>query len=242
MLRGEEPAEIDGNLFIDRLVGAEIRYITRAQWQDREQIMQGIAAELTGKGRKSYIIPEGASNVLGSVGYIDAVREMAGQAAERFLGIDYIVNATGSGGTQAGLIMGCSLHMPRAKVLGFNVCDDAEYFRKKINGLIRDTEKYFNVSFNLPRDAVRVMDGYVGKGYAISSDKELDMIQQVASATGIILDPVYNGKAFFGLVKEVEKGSLPGDKTYIFLHSGGIFGLFPKKREFKFQAYHLQVE
>jgi D-cysteine desulfhydrase len=239
VLRGEEPPEIDGNLFIDRLLGVEIRYITRAVWNDRLAIMEEIALEKKKQGRESYIIPEGASNALGSVGYVHAVQEIKAQLVERNEEIDYIVTATGSGGTQAGLIIGCRLYLPNVKVLGFNVCDDEAYFRNKIGELIGDTEERFGTSFSISDDDIAIADGYVGRGYAISRDEELMLIHDVARRTGIVLDPVYNGKAFYGLTKELEKGRLhTGRKsrpaTILFLHTGGIFGLFSKKKEFHF--------
>jgi D-cysteine desulfhydrase len=239
VLRGEEPPEVDGNLFLDRLVGAEIRYITRAQWADRLAIMEEIALEKRKQGIIPYCIPEGASNALGSVGYIDAVREIKDQLSDLGEKVDYIVTATGSGGTQAGLIMGCRLSMPDTRILGFNVCDDEAYFRSIIGKLVSDTEERFAVSFSVGHDDIAIIEGYVGRGYGISTDEELALIHDVARKTGIVLDPVYNGKAFYGLFEEMKKGRfLTGMKnrpaTVLFIHTGGIFGLFPKKKGFHF--------
>ncbi|MDQ7822430.1 MAG: D-cysteine desulfhydrase family protein [Candidatus Eremiobacteraeota bacterium] len=234
VLRGEEPAEIDGNLLLDRLLGASIIYISRSQWSERMSLMEEIGASLARKGRKAFIIPEGASNALGSVGYIEAAREISRQCAGEQKEFDYIVCATGSGGTQAGLIMGCRLYLPRTGVVGFNVCDDAEYFQNRITSLISETESLYGVPFNVRPEDISIIDGYVGRGYAINTGEELDLIGDVARSTGLLLDPVYNGKSFYGLLKEAQKGRFTRGSSILFLHSGGIFGLFPKKGEFSF--------
>jgi D-cysteine desulfhydrase len=234
VLRGEEPAEIDGNLFLDRLVGSQIRYITRSEWQDRDKIMEEIAEQCRKDGRHPYIIPEGASNGLGSMGYVKAVEEMADQCRAQQIRADYIINATGSGGTQAGMIVGSRLFMPGTGVMGVNVCNDEAYFREKISGLMREMLEMCPAGTTAGAEDINMLDGYVGRGYAMSRPEELNLIHDVARRTGVILDPVYNGKAFYGLMEECGKGTFQRGSNILFLHSGGIFGLFPKKREFTF--------
>lgn len=235
VLRGEEPEEIDGNLFLEKLAGAEIRYITRADWQDRDRIMEKIADELEREGRKACIIPEGASNALGSIGYVKAVEEIAGQCLKQGIKTDFIINATGSGGTQAGMIAGCRLFMPDTQVLGVNVCNDESYFMEKIAKLLRDMRSLTGIDTGAGERDIHILDGYVGRGYAISTPEELALIHDLASQTGVILDPVYNGKAFYCLIQECRHGRFSNSVNVVFLHSGGIFGLFPKKREFSFR-------
>ena len=236
VLRGEEPQEIDGNLFLDKLLGAEIRYITRAQWASRGALMQETGEKLAAAGRVPYIIPEGASNALGSLGYILAVQEIKEQLDRKGISIDCIISATGSGGTQAGLIMGTKQYMPEVGVMSFNVCDNEEYFRKRIGEIIEDAHQKFGGHYSLKKEDITVIDGYAGRGYAVSSLEELELITDLARRTGIVLDPVYTGKAFYGLMKEIEKGRFPDGSTVLFLHTGGIFGLFPKKSQFTFQG------
>ncbi|MGV8119452.1 MAG: D-cysteine desulfhydrase family protein [Candidatus Xenobiia bacterium LiM19] len=235
VLRGEEPEEIDGNLFLDKLAGAEIRYITRSEWQDRDRIMEKIADELEKESRKAYIVPEGASNALGSIGYVKAVEEIAEQCLKQAIKADYIISATGSGGTQAGMIAGCRLFMPDTQVLGVNVCNDESYFMEKIAALMRDMQSLTGIDTGAGERDIRIIDGYVGRGYALSRPEELRLIHDLARHTGVILDPVYNGKAFYCLMEECRRGRFNKSTTVVFLHSGGIFGLFPKKREFSFR-------
>ncbi len=234
VLRGEEPEEVDGNLFLDKLTGAEIRYISRAEWQDRDRIMAEIGREFEQKGKKVYIIPEGASNALGSIGYVKAMEEIAAQCVSQEIKANYIVIATGSGGTQAGLITGCRIFMPEMQVLGFNVCNDESYFREKIAGILKAMRSYTRIDTGGGENDIRIIDGYVGRGYAMSRPEELQQIYDLARNTGLILDPVYNGKSFYGMMEECRKGRFARGSNIIFLHSGGIFGLFPKKREFSF--------
>lgn len=239
VLRGEKPKEYDGNLFLDMLLGSDIRYITRNEWPCRDSIMERIGKELAKTSHTPYIIPEGASNPLGSAGYIFAIEEIKNQLLEKNIRIDYIVCSTGSGGTQAGLLMGSKLFMPEAKIIGFSVCDNEKYFKAKIRELIAGAEKKFNHDFFIKDEDITIVDGYMGRGYAVSRIEELELIHDVARRTGIILDPVYTGKAFYGLLEEIRKGRFGKNSSILFLHTGGIYGLFPKKSEFIFDRQAL---
>ena len=236
-LRTADPARpppVEGNILLDRLVGAEVRWITPEQYRARAEVMAAAAAELRAGGAAPYVIPEGGSNALGSWGYVRAVEELAAQlAALPPARRTTIVYAAGSGGTGAGLILGTRLCGLDAPVVGFNVCDDRDYFVRVIGDICAEAVRAWrlDVRFDRARD-VEIVDGYVGAGYAQSRPEELALLRDVARAEGIVLDPVYTGKAFFGLVTELGKrgpGAF-GDRI-IFVHTGGIFGLFPKAAE-----------
>lgn len=229
------PPPAEANILLDRMAGAEIVWITPEEYRRRAEIFEREADELKREGAHPYIIPEGASDPLGSWGYIRAADELAADIAALPGGADRpttILHATGSGGTAAGLILGAKLAGLKAVPMTVNVCDDEAYFVKVIGEICEGVIKEYNlhVDFDRSRD-VHVVDGYVGRGYAISAPDELKLIASVAAKEGIFLDPVYTGKAFYGMVKELEKNPGRFGERIIFMHTGGIFGLFPKAAE-----------
>jgi D-cysteine desulfhydrase len=173
---------------------------------------------------------------MGVWGYLHACKEI--KEAQKELGVvfDAIVCAAGSGGTSAGLELGKRLFDLEAKIWAVNVCDDEDYFRKQIHKLSIQTIERFDLPTSLKPDEIGIIDGYVGRGYALSRPEELDFILKVAKKEGIILDPAYTGKAFFGLYNELKKGRFENAKNILFIHTGGIYGLFPKADEIDFAA------
>lgn len=232
VLRNSVSASLEGNLFIDRLVGAELQYVTPEEYMHVDDVMQAIAEKLKTKGYKPYVIPEGGSNELGSFGYVKGMKELAGQLKSLKLRIDHIVVPVGSGGTYAGLLLGKFLYDVRAKIHGFNVCDDESYFLNKISGLLKNFQKRFDLDLKISKKDINIIDGYVGKGYGLSSQEEIDTLKKVARAEGIMLDPVYTAKAMFGLADQIRQNTFKASETILFIHTGGIFGLFPKKTLF----------
>lgn len=232
ILRNGVSASTDGNLFVDRLVSAEIQYVTPETYQKNMAVMQEAADLYKSKGRKPYIIPEGGSNETGALGYVLAAQEIAGQIRETKTKFHHIVLAVGSGGTHAGLLLGKYLYDLPAKIHGINVCDDREYFVKAIHELLEKMRKRFQLDVSISRDEINIIDGYVGKGYGLSSQEEIDAIKLVARTEGLLLDPVYTGKAMFGLCDLIKKGEFKKGENVLFIHTGGIFGLFPKKSLF----------
>ena len=233
VLRGEQPQIPDGNLLLDSIVGSEFRFITAEDYRDRVmEIMEQVAEDLKKIGRKPYIIPEGASDELGAVGYMHAVKEIKEQMDTFDIRFDAIVCATGSGGTQAGLIMGCKSHELNADIIGFNVCDDEAYFKTKIRQIIKRAEERFDCNFDIKKEDIKIIDGYVGLGYAMCRPEEGEFIKEFARLHGFFLDPVYTGKAMYGLYDQIKNHKIDQYKHLLFLHTGGIFGLFPKRELF----------
>jgi D-cysteine desulfhydrase len=227
------PPALEGNLLLDRLVGAEVVWITPDEYRRREEIFRRMSDELADQGRRPYVVPEGGSNALGAWGYVVCAEELAGDLAA--LGparTTTVVYAAGSGGTGAGLILGARLCGLDARIVGFNVCDDRGYFVSAIGGIVDDMirEHWLKVRFARERD-VEIIDGYVGRGYAESRPEELELIAQIARSEGIFLDPVYTGKAFYGMVSELKKSPGALGERIVFVHTGGLFGLFPKAGE-----------
>lgn len=234
ILRGEPQVPADGNLLLDRLVKAKIDYISPEEYSKRiDEIMHEKADELKSVGQKAFVIPEGASDELGAIGYVQATQEILNQLEEKNLNFDHVICATGSGGTQAGLIIGKLLFEWNVQIYGINVCDDEEYFIRKIGSIIDKATKRFDIPLSKGFRNINIIDGYVGKGYGLSSIKEIELICKVAQLEGIFLDPVYTGKAMMGLFDQIRKGKFGKGEKILFIHTGGVFGLFPHKFEFE---------
>ncbi|MGD8313691.1 MAG: D-cysteine desulfhydrase family protein [Syntrophobacterales bacterium] len=234
LLRTRDPANPPGlvaNILLDRLVGAEIVWLTFEEYGRRAEILAAEAESLQNSGRTPYVIPEGGSNAMGAWGYVRAVEELASDLATLPETEDQpatIIHATGSGGTTAGLILGVKLVGLNARVVGINVCNDRDYFLGVVGHICRtaiDTYQ-LNLPFSHEYD-IEIVDGYVGSGYGKAGSRELSLILEVARSEGILLDPVYTGKAFYGMSQELQlKPKVFGDRI-VFIHTGGIFGLFP---------------
>ena len=236
VLRSDEKPELEGNYLIDKIMGADIRIISSEDYRERRQeIMENILKELEAKGRKGYIIPEGASNGIGTFGYLACFNEILEQEKEHGIVFDTIVTAIGSGGTFAGLYLGNKLTNSGKKIVGINVCDTAEYFKERVSEILKEVKTYIpDTEFEISKDDMCIIDGYVGDGYAVSRTEELDFICDFAEAEGIVLDPVYTGKAMRGLYTEIKKGTFKDSKNILFIHTGGLFGLFSKRDQFGF--------
>lgn len=232
VLRSGNTTPADGNLFIDRLMGAEIEFLSEEDYPAVEQRMRTVAEEFAESGHKAYVIPEGGSNEIGSLGYVNAALEINEQLRAQNLSIDHIIVPVGSGGTLAGLIVGQALCNLPGQVWGINVCETPDFFERKIARITRGLAKKLEAQVELSRSDIEIIPGYIGKGYALSSQQELDVIKQVAKTEGILLDPVYTGKAMFGITSEIRKGRFKETDKILFIHTGGIFGLFPKKHLF----------
>ncbi|MDF2673507.1 MAG: D-cysteine desulfhydrase [Clostridiales bacterium] len=235
VLRGDKNTAPDGNHFLNLLLGADVRFISPEDYKNkRMEIMENIKKEFEDKGLKPYIIPEGASNGIGTFGYYVAMEEIIEQQKKMGIHFDGIVLAVGSGGTYAGLQLANKAFKNKGKIYGINVCDNEEYFVNKIYEIINESKKYYTEDISISRSDISIIDGYVGAGYAKSQPEELELISFIAKLEGLILDPVYSGKAMYGLIQEIKKGRFNGYKNILFIHTGGIFGLFPQKELFKF--------
>jgi D-cysteine desulfhydrase len=222
-----------GNLLLDQLLGAEIRMVSAADFGTRRDgIMTGILDELAASSRKGYLIPLGASNGIGSFGYFACMHEIAEQEKQLGFQFDRIVLAVGSGGTFAGLYHANHFMKRSTVVTGINIADDAQYFQDAIHGILKESFAYTGESFECRPGDFEIIDGYVGRGYALNQPDELRFIAELAALEGVILDPVYTGKAFRGMVEEIRKGRFDKDQRVLFLHTGGLFGAFPQNVEF----------
>lgn len=225
VLRGSEDSELEGNFFLDKLLGAKIRFVTSEEYSEsRMEIMEEIKENLKKEGHKAYIIPEGASNGIGSLGYCNAMEEILRQEEELGIKFDAIGVAVGSGGTYAGLYYANHVNNNDAVIYGINVCNDGDYFKGRVLELLKEISTYTGKEIHVSREDIDIIDGYVGKGYALSRQEEIEFIHRLAKQEGLILDPVYTGKAMYGLVEEIKKGRFDKHKNILFIHTGGIFG------------------
>ncbi|MGB5751103.1 MAG: D-cysteine desulfhydrase family protein [Desulfobacterales bacterium] len=225
------PPSADGNILLDRMAGAEIVWISPEDYKRRDEFMDREGASLEAAGRKPYLIPEGASNALGAWGYIRATQELVNDIANLPGGLNQactIITAAGSGGTSAGLILGAKMFELKARIVSVNVCDDRDYFVNAIGNICEKAIADYQIEVDLSRDTdIEILDGYVGRGYALSRPEELELLYEVARTEGMFFDPVYTGKAFFGMVQELKNNPTCFGERVIFIHTGGIFGLFP---------------
>jgi len=214
-----------GNLLIDKLLGARVTYITPKQYDKRMEIMNGYAEKLKHKGKKTYIIPEGGSNEIGALGYLDCMTEMADFIKQHK--IEAVYCAVGSGGTYAGLLLGKKLSKLTIDLNGIIICDTVAYFKERIWEICQAAIDKFNLSAKIMDKEINLIDGYVGKGYGIPYYEELKIIERLARS-GIILEPVYTGKAFYGMLGHLKKNRY---KKVIFIHTGGIFSIFAYSKD-----------
>ncbi len=222
-LRGKPGSDPTGNLLLDRLLGAAITFITPDQYRNRIDIMTRFARTL--KGKKPYIIPEGGSNGIGAMGYVDAMREMAGFIKRER--IEALYCAVGSGGTYAGLVLGQKLQKLDIDLNGVIICDTVKYFQEKIQAICDQAIRRFHLPVRVRPADLHLIPGFVGRGYGVPYPAEIRVIQRMARH-GIILEPVYTGKAFYGMERHLAKNRY---KKVLFLHTGGIFSVFAFNRE-----------
>uniref|UniRef100_A0A0V0IA23 D-cysteine desulfhydrase n=1 Tax=Solanum chacoense TaxID=4108 RepID=A0A0V0IA23_SOLCH len=221
---------LTGNLLVDRLVGAHIDLVSKEEYAKvgGEALTKMLKEKLLNEGRKPYVIPVGGSNSLGTWGYIEAIRELEQQLQHLSIEqkFDDIVVACGSGGTVAGLSIASMLSGLKAKINAFCVCDDPDYFYEYVQGLLDGITA--GVS---SRDIVSI-ETAKGLGYAMSTADELKFVKQVAETTGVILDPVYSGKAAYGMMKDMGENPRKWEgRKILFIHTGGLLGLYDKADE-----------
>lgn len=208
--------KIEGNLFLDYFLGSTIYFV--GEDDNMEEETKKIFEKLEKQGKKAYIIPMGASNAVGSYGYIDAFNEIVKQEYKNSCKFETIVVPIGSGGTYSGLWYGNYKNKMDKNILGFSVNKSKEDFKEEIENILKEIDKYVKDFKN-----ININDSYIGEGYAKATDEELKFYYEIAKLDGIILDPCYTGKAFRGLINEIEKGNIY-EENILFIHTGGLLG------------------
>lgn len=232
ILRGEpEGTPPDGNLLLDHLAGAEVSYYPRDAYKKLPALFDHWKNHYQQQGHTPYLVPTGASDGVGAWGYIKASEELSDQFADYEINPSAIVCATGSGGTQAGLTMGNALYRLKTRVVGMAVCDDALYFHNKVRADMQDWKRRYDEPLDVDSLPIEVNDSHIGAGYAQASSEVFDTIRSLAAMEGLILDPVYSGKAFHGMLQEIRQGDFQDAAEIVFIHTGGLFGLFAQRQQ-----------
>lgn len=234
LLRGEEPPLRTGNLLLDSLLGAEVRWMGPQRQIPPEQIA-GVLEELMQAGQKPYLVPYGGSNEVGVLGYIQAMRELLDQLEESGLEADYLVIATSSGGTQVGLTLGAKTYGYAGEIVGISVDLPREELLSNLVSLAQATASRWEFDLSLNREDFLVYDDYLGEGYGVLGPPEAEAIRLLARTEGILLDPVYTGRAMAGLIDLVRRGTFRPDEVVIFWHTGGTPALFAYAEELSFR-------
>ncbi|HUH36940.1 MAG TPA: D-cysteine desulfhydrase family protein [Spongiibacteraceae bacterium] len=232
ILRGKPDGPADGNLLLDQLAGASISYREPAEYRQRlPELFDETQQWYARQGLRAFAIPTGASDGIGVWGYVAASEELGRDFAAQGISPAHILCATGSGGTQAGLVAGNQLFDLGAQVWGVNVCDDEAWFQRKVREDLVDWNTRYSLQLPVEDWPIGVIDGYVGPGYGRADRAVFDTIRRLAEREGVVLDPVYTGKAMRGLIDQLRQGRFRGADDIVFIHTGGVFGLFPQRLE-----------
>lgn len=213
-----------GNVLLDRLMGIDIEY--RDSGLDMNAEAEAVGERLRAEGHKAYVIPGGGSNPTGALGYAHVALELLAQANEMGLRIDRLVHATGSAGTQAGLVCGLEALNSGIKVLGIGVRNPKDRQEAAVHKLAQATADKLGLATPIRREAVEANCDYVGAGYGIPTESMGEAVAMLARLEGIFLDPVYSGKGMAGLIDLIRKGAFQPSENIVFLHTGGQVGLF----------------
>jgi D-cysteine desulfhydrase len=222
---GSYHPEASGNNFLYGLLGAEkIRVVELGD--DLNAAMRELADELRAERRKGYIIPGGGSSPLGALGYVACAEEILQQTFEMGLRLDHVVCASGSAGTHAGLLVGMVGNNANVPIVGVSVRHDRETQESKVHALAQATAELLGLGCGIPRDAVAIVDDWVGPGYSLPTDEMVEAVKLLARLEAILLDPVYTGKAMAGLIGLAARGAFREDENVLFVHTGGSPALY----------------
>lgn len=219
VLSGDEPAERQGNLLLDYLSGAKTIFVTRPE---RDAELQKAFEKAVADGKKPYLIPYGGSSAIGALGYLEAMHELKEQGFDP----DWIIFASSSGGTHAGMALGARLYGLKAKVLGIGIDNLNINFSSTIAELANETARQLGLDIHMTSDAILLNEDYCQTGYGKLQPAEIEAIKLFASKDGILLDPVYTGRAAAGMVDLFKKGFFKPEDQILFWHTGGTPALF----------------
>ena len=220
VLTGEQPKRPSANLLLDELFGAEIVHVPERK--DRDEILQETFDRAAKQGMKPYLVPYGGSNATGALGYAFAMKELI----EQNLHADWVVFATSSGGTHAGLLLGQRVFGYKSKLLGISIDESEEWLKKHVSELASLTSEKLGKRIEFTKKEVLANANYCSAGYGVLTKQEREAIRLFATCEGLLLDPVYTGRAAAGMIDLIRKGFFKRDDTVLFLHTGGQPALF----------------
>ncbi|MGB3714344.1 MAG: D-cysteine desulfhydrase family protein [Candidatus Promineifilaceae bacterium] len=223
VLRGEATTNRSGNLLLDQFLGADLNWSGEASIRDA---IHDVMKELEAAGRRPYLIPLGGSNVLGATSYVLAMGELMDQLGALSMAVDTIVVASSSGGTQAGMVLGALVHGFRGRILGISIEHPAKRLKLHVSTLVTATAMHLRLEPASMNSEILVDDNYLGQGYGILGELEREAIFLLARYEGILLDPVYTGRAMGGLLALIRGGYFGAEERILFWHTGGTPALF----------------
>jgi D-cysteine desulfhydrase len=226
LLNGTNPELPNGNLLLDELLGARIHWVQRSE---REAKLSEISEELRKQGGKPYVIPVGGSNGVGATGYVLAMMELAEQLDGMNRRVDHVVFASSSGGTQAGIVVGAGVTGFKGTLHGVSIDKDdgdGASYERELADIANETAKYVGFDAQFAAGDFTIAYDYLGRGYGVVSDLERAAIRLLASREGIVLDPVYTGRAMGALIDLIRQKAFRADETVLFWHTGGAPALF----------------
>ncbi|MHB0999518.1 MAG: D-cysteine desulfhydrase family protein [Armatimonadota bacterium] len=235
------PDSFEGNLLLDIILGAKVIFLPGITWTELDEAMDAEKDRLSRDGRVPYVIPVGGSTALGSFGYVNAVHELNEQLAGIGACNADIVVALGSGGTLAGIVLGTYLFMPDSTPVGISVVLEESIMRAKVVRIANEAARLVGIGHEPDLGRMRIFDQYVGEGYGIPTPEAKEAILLTARTEGIILDPVYTGKAMAGLIDLARKGEIGRDRPVLFWHTGGAPALFANSSLFRDEASRLSM-
>jgi D-cysteine desulfhydrase len=222
---GSYNPDASGNNFLFRLLGVEAVTVVKAD-VDLAAEMQKVADEVTALGRKAYVIPGGGSNPLGALGYVSCAEEILAQTYDLGLRLDHIVCASGSTGTHAGLICGLVGNNSHIPLTGINVRRPRQEQEPNVHKLAQETATLLGIPAGIPREAITALGDWVGPGYSLPTPEMAEAVRMLAQVEGILLDPVYTGKAMAGLIALIRSGTFKAGERVLFVHTGGALALY----------------
>ena len=232
-VKGSYSPEASGNNFLFNLLGVKSTKVVPGG-SDMMGEMEKVAEALRAEGKKPYIVPGGASNAIGALGYVSCAQELQQQFFDMKLKVDHVVVPSGSAGTHAGMAVGMYANNTGIPVSGINVSRPKDVQEAHVYKLVESTvELIGDIKGGVPSDAIECFDSYVGPGYSLPTDSMVEAVKLLAQTEGILLDPVYSGKAMAGLIDLVRKGHFPEGSNVVFLHTGGSPALYAYLDTFK---------
>lgn len=227
VLAGPDFEAMQGNLLLDVLFDAPITFLEGKDVPEMEAEMQVQAEALRREGRNPYVVPIGGSTAIGALGYVTAMRELAGQMQEQLGRQDaQIVLAVGSCGTFAGTLLGARMFLPQVDILGISVSRKKAPLKARSAEIANESSQLIEAGISIDPESINAYDEYVGQGYGLPTEAGRNAILTTARTEGLLLDPVYSGKAMSGLLNLAEKGVLDRQRPVVFLHTGGVAALF----------------
>lgn len=223
VLRGHAPQHITGNLLLDHLLGAKVVF---AGDREREEVAEEVVAELRAGGANPYFMPVGASNEVGAMGFVAGMEELVGQLGPLHLHPDRVVVASSSAGTQAGMCVGARLLGFKGQVTGIAIDSTRAELSAEVARIANGALQKLGRAPDFSAAEVTAYDGYLGAGYSIMGEPEQEAIELLARYEGILLDPVYTGRAMAGMIDLIRKGEFGKKETLVFWHTGGAVALY----------------